>query len=286
MDFEPSVPKALEDAIREIAASSPVGTVLTSEQLAALPAEIRRRAFFSSRVVSARLLTAMRQYILDAVKLSRGDSGEVLDRSLFVELMQQLAEDLALRPSREFDPNEETGTGQGSKRNSLRDIGGQRRLELIFDTNVQMAQGYSDWMASIDPEVTPAWPCSEFLRVSPRITVRDWPKRWADAGGQFWGEPSEDYPDAPGRMIAKKGDPIFTAISAFGQPWEPFDFGSGMGLEDIDVIEARELGVVGATERVQVDPQTFDQYRLEDAENGVDPELRGVLGRALQEPGN
>ena len=45
-------------------------------------------------------------------------------------------------------------------------------------------------------------------------------------------------------MIALKGDPIWAAISRFGTPWPPFDFGSGMGVEDIDWEEAVELGVL------------------------------------------
>jgi hypothetical protein len=38
------------------------------------------------------------------------------------------------------------------------------------------------------------------------------------AGGQIFG----------GRMIALKSDPIWTAISAFGTPYPPFDYNSGM----------------------------------------------------------
>jgi hypothetical protein len=45
-------------------------------------------------------------------------------------------------------------------------------------------------------------------------------------------------------MVALKGDPVWTAISRFGTPWPPFDFNSGMGVEDIDAEEAAELGVL------------------------------------------
>ncbi|MGN1360349.1 MAG: hypothetical protein ACI4X9_07875 [Kiritimatiellia bacterium] len=45
-------------------------------------------------------------------------------------------------------------------------------------------------------------------------------------------------------MIALKGDPVWTRISAFGNPWPPFDFNSGMGIEDITRQEAIRLGVI------------------------------------------
>ncbi|MBQ9343900.1 MAG: hypothetical protein IJT88_01635 [Kiritimatiellae bacterium] len=45
-------------------------------------------------------------------------------------------------------------------------------------------------------------------------------------------------------MIALKDDPIWAAISRFGTPWSPFDFGNGMDVQDVDWNEAAELGVL------------------------------------------
>ncbi|MCD8298621.1 MAG: hypothetical protein LUD39_02525 [Opitutae bacterium] len=64
---------------------------------------------------------------------------------------------------------------------------------------------------------------------------RDWPARWRAAGGQFYGN---------GLMAALKDDPIWRRISAFGEPTPPFDYGSQMGLSDIDAGEAVELGLI------------------------------------------
>ena len=57
--------------------------------------------------------------------------------------------------------------------------------------------------------------------------------RWEAAGGQF----------TNGRMAALKTDPIRAAISRFGDPFPPFDYGSDMGLRDIDREEAEALGL-------------------------------------------
>ncbi len=45
------------------------------------------------------------------------------------------------------------------------------------------------------------------------------------------------------RMIALKTSPVWAALSAFGNPYPPFDFGSGMGLDDVEASVCRELGL-------------------------------------------
>ena len=45
-------------------------------------------------------------------------------------------------------------------------------------------------------------------------------------------------------MVALKTSPIWTALSRFGRPWPPFDYGSGMGLEDVDRTEAEDLNLL------------------------------------------
>ena len=42
-------------------------------------------------------------------------------------------------------------------------------------------------------------------------------------------------------MVALKEDPVWTRISRFGQPWPPFDFNSGMGVEDVSHDELRRV---------------------------------------------
>ncbi|MBR0198127.1 MAG: hypothetical protein IJQ34_08330, partial [Kiritimatiellae bacterium] len=63
----------------------------------------------------------------------------------------------------------------------------------------------------------------------------DWPKRWQKAGGKI-------FPG--GRMIALKDDPVWVKLSVFDNPFPPFDWGSGMGLEDIGRKEAVKLGLI------------------------------------------
>ena len=45
-------------------------------------------------------------------------------------------------------------------------------------------------------------------------------------------------------MIALKTDPVWERLSVFGHPFPPFDWGSGMGVVDVDRKTAIELGLV------------------------------------------
>lgn len=56
-----------------------------------------------------------------------------------------------------------------------------------------------------------------------------------------------------GRMIALRNDPIWRGISRFGSPVPPFDFNSGMGLEEVNRFEAEALGVELPEDDLDVD---------------------------------
>jgi hypothetical protein len=48
--------------------------------------------------------------------------------------------------------------------------------------------------------------------------------------------------------IALKTSPIWTALSAFGHPYPPFDWGSGMDVRDVSADRAIELGLISRDE--------------------------------------
>ena len=48
-------------------------------------------------------------------------------------------------------------------------------------------------------------------------------------------------------MIALKGDPIWTHISAFHLPFPPFDIDSGMDVDGVPREEAEKLGLILAS---------------------------------------
>jgi hypothetical protein len=90
------------------------------------------------------------------------------------------------------------------------------------------------------------------------------------AGGQIFG----------GRMIALKSDPIWESISAFGTPYPPFDFNSGMWVRDVDRGEAISLGLLDEGEAAQPVVENFNA-RLESSVKNLAPELVDSLKRSF-----
>ena len=166
---------------------------------------------------------------------------------------------------------------EAGKEGTIEDLGSDARLDLILRTQVEMADGYGQWKGRQEKTFLEDNPCLEFYRAFDRKEPRDWPARWAEAGGEFF-DGDSDY--AEGRMIARADSPIWEAISAFGTPYPPFDFNSGMMTEPVDRDEAVELGVI--QEGQVIHPQTRDF--AEDAKasvKGLSGDIEQVLLESL-----
>jgi hypothetical protein len=219
MDIYPH-PVNFEQALKTRVVKAILPTDMDSAMLRTLPTAIRERAMFSAGVQNTDFLTRA----ADAVdKIVSGTSDRATERMQLRQLADSLGMDELAK-----DP----------------------RLNLILDTQTGMARGYGSFIEGQHPAVLDMWPAQEFYRAEERKEPRDWPARWAEAGGQFF--PGDaDYSE--GRMVALKDDDIWTDISAFGQPYPPFDFNSGMSVRDIDHDEAVELGLI--TDDYMPDPQ-------------------------------
>lgn len=221
MIFTAPIPFAEAIQSREVRQILP--TDFRTALLQQIPAELRERAFFSAGVTNAQFLEEASKKI-DALVAGKADRA-----TMRLEL-KQLLDSLGFQP-----PEGEEGT--------LTDLSSDDRLNLILDTNVQMAQGYGHWMQGQDPAVLAQWPAQELIRVIDSKDKRDWAQIWADNGGQFFN----------GRMIALKDDPIWIAISEFGNPYAPFRWGSGMDVADVSLDECIEVGLL--TGPIEITPQ-------------------------------
>jgi hypothetical protein len=224
-------PMPLDAAVARLESRTPVASALSSAEWAQMSLGLRERAFFSAGVENLRTVATMQNKIRDALSLAGAGR---MNRANFVSDMRQF---LAAAPG---DSGE------------LTDLTSRRRLELIYEHNLADAREYAGWRAGQDPDLLDEFPAQELVRHEDREEPRDWPSRWADAGGEFFG----------GRMIALKSDPVWEKISRFGKPWPPFDFGSGMGVEDIGRDEAEALGLIKPGERPQAIEADFNA-RLE-----------------------
>lgn len=73
-----------------------------------------------------------------------------------------------------------------------------RAANLIYTQQVGQAYGYDNQKAGLDAAALEAVPAQELVRIRASAAPRNWPARWEEAGGRFFG----------GRMIALKSDPI------------------------------------------------------------------------------
>lgn len=206
-------------ATERLSSKTPVGSALRTAEWSQFQLALRDRAFFTAGVEDVRTVALLQDGIRQALDHS---GGQYMSKPQFVATLRT-----------------KLGAAPGDS-GELTDLTSRRRLELIYDFNVQDAREYARFVTGNDPAALDAYPAQELIREQYRIEPRDWAEIWASKGGTFYGT----------RMIARKDDPIWTAISRFGRPWPPFDFGSGMGLENIDRDEAESLGLLTPDDQV------------------------------------
>jgi len=217
-------PRGFQEALDSHEVRSLLPPDLRAKLARDLPLELRQRAFFISGIVQAEILQRVKDQIAKVIggKMTESEAQSLLKQTSELMSAPQLLSD--------------------------------SRLKLVLSTNIDMARGYGQWKQGQSALVKREFPAQEFYRAENRKEPRDWPVRWAAFGGRFY-PGRADYPQ--GRMIALKDDPIWVNISAFGQPYPPFDFNSGMGIRDVGKEVAAKLRVVaGPGMAVAEEPKT------------------------------
>ena len=226
-------PLPFKEAVESRMAKMLLPTELRGNMLAKLPGAIKERCFFSAAVQRGDELGKISDAIDDMLA---GTTTRDAERARLKQVIDEL------------------GAPELS----------DARLNLILDTNLDMAEGYGSFMQGQDETILDAWPAQELLRIGARKVPRDWPDRWEEAGGELV--------DGD-RMVAAKDDPIWDKLGdpdlfddGLGNPYPPFAFNSGMDVADVDRNEAEQLGVI--------DPgQTIDA-----SDRGLNDDLQSDLG--------
>jgi len=209
-----------------------LGSAEIREQLAA---DILRRSVFSAHMASVPYLAKIRDVcsaILD------GSINQAEARTRLLTVLHQLGYD--------------TETGNPT---DLRDPASERRLNLIVDTQRQMAASVSRLMQQDEGtlEQFPGW---ELCRMGSRALPRqDWLHRWNAAGESVNWEGAVKHPiygdvNAYG-FLALKSSPIWAAIGdgaggfndTLGNPYPPFAYSSGMAWLDADRATCERYGL-------------------------------------------
>jgi hypothetical protein len=257
----------LKDAKARMDAKVAVGTSRShAEIMDEVPLALRERAFWSARLQSAHLAQGMLDMARKATSLEtqtvdRGDGPQELtmSKSLFVRESRKMLDAAGYRP------------GSPEWNDTLLDHRSKARLELIYETNVRQAHEYARFAAGQDEGALDAFPAQELIREESREKERPWHQIWRDRGG----------PDnGGGRMIALKSDGIWTRISRFGTPFPPFDFGSGMGVEDIEREEAEDIGLIKPDESPKRADVGFND-ELQASVKGLDQPVVDALVRSF-----
>lgn len=240
MIFDAPIPFAEALAARAVKRLMP--TAAGSAEIAKLDPAIRERAMFSARVEDAAFL-ARADRLINGIVSPSSNKFQVSDSrpSPFnaIEARADLKDYLA---SIGYAP-------EAGKEGGLRDLSSDTRLDLILKMNVDMAHGAGQFAVQNDPDILDAFPCLELYRLESRKEEREWTRRWERNGGKLY----------TGRMIARKDDPIWSAISAFGNPYPPFDYNSGMWTREIDRSEAEDLGVIKRSTVVKPQQLSFNK---------------------------
>ena len=201
-----------------------------------LSADIRRRSLFSARTTEVGYLSRL-QKVLAMIA-----DGSINNADARLALMHQL-DAFGYTPESGFPGDEALGVPPAS---GLSDLSGKRRLDLIIDTNREMAANAA-LVAKQTPaelELYPAWRLERYE--GRRVPREDWAARWQSAGAATGWQGADKA-----TFTALKGSPIWQALGdgaggfndTIGNPYPPFAFSSGMQWTPITADECRRLGL-------------------------------------------
>lgn len=255
-------------------------TAASSAELAAIPAALRARAFFSARTMHAGYLADAHgmitrlvspETVVDPVtgRSRAARPGEALNPAVVRTRMKQYLASIG------YEPDED-------KRGGLEDLSSDRRINLIIDTQEKMSRGFGNWKQAQRPGVLAMWPADELYRAESREVPRNWLTRWNNARASLAGSTSATAAGSlSGPFIALKNDPIWSALSRFGNPYPPFDFNSGMRVRDVDADTAERLGVLKPGAKVEPKKDPFNRETAWPAPDNLPPPLLDALVKSL-----
>ena len=256
-------PLKFQDAIKRLGKKKPVARKLSSKQWAAMPTQIRERAFFTANVESMKFLNRSKKMIKDYLAGAREmvttpDGRRVsalkkTGRADFVYEMQKLAKQTGM--GNILPPGEDMSRDMIAR---TKDIASETRLNLIFDTQTQQAQSYGYYKQGQDPAILDAYPAQRFIRAEQRKVPRPLHKQNRNEvrrkdDMEFW---------------LKMND---QSIGGFGVPFGPWGFNSGMDVEDVRRDKAIQMGLIAKNEQVLPPDDTFNKGLKASAD--VEPEF-------------
>lgn len=258
----------LQEAVEKLAAKSPVGSTLRTKDWERVPLALRERAQFSAGVESARLLQDIQDRLLAEVKQEREQLADgktaTFSRDDFINRIRERARELGVDTVQDE-----------SERGGIKDITSIPRLGLIHDLQMAQASGFATYKLDQTEGALLLYPAQRLSASTAANPRKDWFSRWQEAGRAVGWQGA-----LPTDFVALKTSPIWAALSRFGTPWPPFDFGSTRELEDVDWDTALELGLVKPEEPPQPVVAEFNEG-MEASAAGLDERTKAELKELL-----
>lgn len=234
----PSKSSILGRAAAILASRKPTPTVENAEEWAAKAIEARRRSFWSAKLFHAQHVADLKQACLgvlreDKIRIRDLHSSRWTPEELDVEVDPVTMKvspgsgvkrgDVEMTWTRNLMMDEMMAR---AKERGLDAQAKQGRIKLIEEMAVGMSVGRARWEEDaadkVGLEVAPA---RRLVRVAPRKEPRDWEARWREGAEAVEWEGVYDK-DGGATKIAMFNSPIWVEISAFGEPFPPFDYNS------------------------------------------------------------
>ncbi|MFZ2276296.1 MAG: hypothetical protein WAW39_00800 [Prosthecobacter sp.] len=256
MSVKLAISDAITQAMRLARERSLLPTAMSSAEIQEMTQRLKERVFFSARTANLQYLQELKKLVDRAVK------GEGINNDLAqlrIEARRMLVK-LGYNPEQGFPGDAELGIPPAAA-GSLRDLSSGKRLNLIMDTQVQLARGLGMKLrGSMRADRYPAWELVRLMKFTSQHQ-REWHKRWETAADNVNWEAVSRKAFTEGHMLALKGSPIWAALGssalfadALNTDHAPFAFNSGMGWREVplDEWQTHEPGVVAAPAAVSL----------------------------------
>lgn len=201
--------------------------------------------------------------------LSRGVQdrpGEYMDPATFRVQMQEILRLTGYQPD-------------ADRAGTISDLRTEARLNLIVDTETELASGRAQKAADFDPDIADAFPAWELYRAKkPDGIERDWEERWKVAAEASGDDAAAAALQSTGRMMARKDSSIWSELGstdnfddALDTDHPPFAFNSGMAVRNINRRTAMDAGLIQSGQRIslQAKPQDPVRVNVSDIDSGI-----------------
>lgn len=235
---------------------TPVPAELRTQEWDYVSAQAMERAFVMASVDNARILEAFQK---QAARVAEGGASPAEARRALREALQSAGY-----------------TPAAGLEGTIKDLTTPRRMNVALETNADMAAGWAERQAALQDVGFPAWRLYRAVRA---VKPRDWETRWrGSAEAVNWVGVARG-----GAMVALVTSPIWAAISRWGTPHAPFDYGSGMDVMPVSFEECMELGLITDSARTKLEQAMAADAESFNAQAEFEPRISSAQMRARLE---